>query len=106
MPIFSRDEASASPSAKVPVGRFHISTGGISEPYETVNIVFARVGVPAPAFGGIDKDKALRQAIDALAAQAQGMGCNGVIWIRFENVVDTHLLFSVFASGTAVKVAG
>jgi hypothetical protein len=62
--------------------KFWISTGDISEQYETVNIVFAIVNhsiLNEPVFAKVDPTKHLRAAIDELARQAQKLGANGVL---------------------------
>ncbi len=83
--------------------RFWISTGDISEPYDAVEIVFG-YGASDTAFGNANNRGAMRFAIDAMAIQAQGLGCNGVIWIRFDRIVETVTSFRVWAAGTAVRV--
>jgi hypothetical protein len=87
--------------------KFWISTGGISERYETVNIVFAIVEhsiLNEPVFAKADPTKHLRSAIDELARQAQKLGANGVLWIRFETQHTSAMGSGVLASGTAVRV--
>jgi hypothetical protein len=86
---------------------FWISTGGISESYETVNIVAAVVSrsiLNEPVFGKPDPTRHVRQAIDELARQAQAMGANGVLWIDFDIRFESALGSGILATGTAVRV--
>lgn len=80
--------------------RFFISTGDIPERYETVNVV---VGVTDVATKH-DIDAAMRKAVDVLAKGAERIGCNGVLWIRFEYVRNENGYDNIMASGTAVRV--
>lgn len=86
---------------------FWVSTGGISEPYETVNIVTAFVAhsvLNESLFGKFDPTKHLRSAVDELVKQAQALGANGVLWIDFDVQYGNALGSGIFASGTAVRV--
>jgi uncharacterized protein YbjQ (UPF0145 family) len=86
---------------------FWVSTGGIAESYETVNIVTAFVAhsvLNEPVFGKSDPTKHLRAAVDELARQAQQLGANGVLWINFDVQYGNALASGVLASGTAVRV--
>jgi uncharacterized protein YbjQ (UPF0145 family) len=86
---------------------FWILTGGISEPYETINVVVALVSrsiVNEAVFGKTDPTKHLRQAIDELARQAQAIGANGVLWIDFDMRYESALGSGILATGTAVRV--
>ena len=86
---------------------FWISTGGITESYETMNVVFTIVDrsiLNEPVFAKSDPTKHLRMAIDQLAREAQKLGANGVLWIRFETQFSNALGAGVLASGTAVRV--
>ena len=83
--------------------RFWISTGGITEPYETVTVVFG-YGDAGTANGNEKSPGAMQLAIDDMAIKAQHAGCNGLIWIRFERVEETPMRIKVWAAGTAVKV--
>lgn len=86
---------------------FWISTGGITEPYETVNVVATLVSrsiLNEPVFGKPDPTRHLRQAIDDLARQAQALGANGVLWIDFDMRYESALGSGILATGTAVRV--
>jgi uncharacterized protein YbjQ (UPF0145 family) len=82
---------------------FWISTGNIREQYVPMRIVATQQGVPTQAFGKTDYSTAYPACVEALAMQAQKLGCNGVIWISFSPTVFPFGVF-VLASGTAVKV--
>jgi uncharacterized protein YbjQ (UPF0145 family) len=79
--------------------RFFISTGDIREHYETVNIVVVVTEVRIKA----NVDAGMREAVDLLVKRAQKIGCNGVLWIRFEYVTNEGH-DTILASGTAVNV--
>jgi putative heavy-metal-binding protein len=81
---------------RMPDEKFWISTGDISEHYETLNLVFAST----TSFLKMDYPKVCREALDQLAQAAIAFGANGVIWISFQTA-DANTLY---ASGTAVRV--
>jgi hypothetical protein len=86
---------------------FWISTGGISEEYETMTVLHTFVThsvLNEPLFGKSDPTKHLRAAVDDLARQAQKLGANGVLWIDFDVQHGNVLGSGILASGTAVKV--
>lgn len=82
---------------------FWISTGDIREDYETVNVVAVHrtFGSSAPPH---QSTATFREAVDALALQAQALGANGVIWIRVERLVPNMLGATCLVTGTAVRV--
>jgi hypothetical protein len=96
-----RDDPADRPQAPQ---RFFVSTGDIREKYETLNVVMGVGIAPAHAFAPTDHAVALRQAMDAMALEAQRIGANGVIWISFAVTWDTMLVLRLVATGTAVKV--
>lgn len=84
---------------------FWISTGDIREGYVPMQILTHYEGIDQPAFGKIDRSAAFQRAIAALSAQAQKIGCNGVIWIHFTPwQIAGAGGFMLFATGTAVRV--
>lgn len=83
---------------------FYVSTGDIRESYQVLNIVATYVGIAHPAFGTPNYQAAFKQAVDALAVEAQKLGANGVIFIQFAPENWGALGMGLFASGTAVKV--
>jgi uncharacterized protein YbjQ (UPF0145 family) len=83
---------------------FWISTGDIRENYSVLNIVTGHAAAATPAFGQPDYARAHKDAIDNLTRSATQLGANGVIWIRFSQLVGAFG-FAVFATGTAVKVS-
>jgi len=80
---------------------FWVSTGGIREPYQVVNVVAAsKVRMLEP-----DYAKIVRELIDDLARQAMRMSANGVIWIQITPVdKGGGMGYGVYATGTVVRV--
>jgi hypothetical protein len=80
--------------------RFWVSTGDIREEYEVLNVVGA---VSDATFITVpDFSKVAKNAVDALALEAQKIGANGVIWIDIKPIYVGG--FIVYATGTAVIV--
>lgn len=83
---------------------FKITTGDISMPYDIIAIVFAVGVAETPSVGGMRPQDAMQQATNGLIAEAQKIGADAVVWVRYTPVNSSGLAdFVVNASGTAVK---
>lgn len=83
-----------------------ISTGDIKQDYEIVDIVFA-VQVFSTRIIGITGEKtleALPKLNKKLKKAAEALGCNAIIWMRYDSDTVDPGVQRVIAYGTGVKL--
>jgi hypothetical protein len=87
-----------------------ISSGSISEQYQTLGLVVGFASNAEGCTGGVGVEKTYQMALKRLTESAVAKGANGLIFVNFQNRVAVkpgfipQQVFEVFAWGTAVRI--